>query len=97
MDQLTEEQAIALHDSGEWKDWTHEEIVRLQLFQKLLCVPFSRFHEALEAVLGRPVFTHELGLNYDGIVSEYLGDKEPPTLQEIINLIPKEKLVIIKR
>ena len=60
-----------------------------------LCMPFSRFHEAIEKVLDRPVYTHEFGLNYDGIVKEFLGEKEKPTLKEIINLIPKEKLIIL--
>ena len=25
---------------------------------------------------------------------EFLGDKEPPTMDEILNLIPQEKLVV---
>jgi hypothetical protein len=56
----------------------------------LMCV----FHEAVEKSLGRPVFTHEFGLNYDGICDEFLGDKEPPTMNEILNLIPQEKLIV---
>jgi hypothetical protein len=96
MEQLTKEQAIAFHDSGEWKTWNHEQIVRLQLFQKKLCVPFGRFHEAMEAVLGRSVWTHEFGLNYDGLVEEYLGTKQAPTMQEIIDLIPTDKRLILE-
>ena len=59
MRQLTADEATACHDGGEWRDWTNEEIVKFQLYQDRLCVPFSRFHAAVEAVLGRPVFTHE--------------------------------------
>ncbi len=59
--QLTRDEAIALHDGGEWRDWTDAEIAAFQFRQECLCVPFSRFHAAVEAVLGRPVFTHEFG------------------------------------
>ncbi len=93
--QLTKEQAIAMAESMEWKKWTPEQIVRFQLFQKRLCMEFSHFHKALEFVLGRPVFTHEFGMDYEGLVMEFLGEKEPPTLEEIINLIPAEKRIII--
>lgn len=92
---FTKEQAIKFAESKVWENWTDEQIVRLQLFEDKLCVPFSRFHEAIEKVLGRPVFTHEFGLNYEGIVKEYLGVKEPPTMEEIINMIPEEKRIIV--
>lgn len=96
MKQLTKEQAILFGESQIWADWSHEEIVKFQLFQDKMCMPFSRFHEAIEKVLDRPVFTHEFGLNYDGIVKEYLGEKEKPTFEEILNLIPEEKRIILK-
>lgn len=60
-----------------------------------LAVPFAVFHEAVEKSLGRPVYTHEFGMNYDGICAEFLGEKEAPTLEEIINLIPEEKRIIV--
>ena len=96
MKQLTKEQAIKFAESGIWKDWTDEQIVRFQLFQRKLCMDFSRFHKAVEGVLNRPVYTHEFGLDYDGIVKEYLGVKKAPTFDEIINLIPEEKRILIK-
>ncbi len=95
MKQLTKTQAIKLYESGIWKEWTNEEIVRFQLFQKKLCIPFDCFHEAVEKVLNRPVYTHEFGLNYNGIIKEYLGVEKAPTFDEIINLIPEEKRLII--
>ena len=67
---LTKEQATEFHDSGEWKDWSYREIAEFQMAQELLCVPFSAFHEAMEATLGRPIFTHEFGLNYGGLKKE---------------------------
>lgn len=95
MKQLTEKQAISIAQSGEWKNWNDEEIVRFQLFQDRLCMDFCRFHEAIEKVLGRPVFTHEFAYK-DAIIREYLGEKERPTFNEVINLIPKEKRIVIE-
>lgn len=92
--QLSQEQAIAMADSGVWKDWTAEQVVRFQMFQKRLCMDFSHFHKCVQEVLGRPVFTHEFAFR-DGLVKEYLGAKETPTFEDIINLIPEEKRLVI--
>lgn len=96
MKQLTEKQAIAMVKSKVWKNWTNEQIVRFQLFQDRLCMPFGRFHEAMEEVLGRPIWTHEFtSTNHPNLCKEYLGEKPKPTMDEIIGLIPEEKLIII--
>lgn len=96
MKQLTKEQAIKLFESKQYENWTSYEIVRFQLFQDHLCMPFDKFHEAMEKELGRSVWTHEFGLNLDGIKEEFLGTKEPPTFEEICDLIPEEKRIIIQ-
>lgn len=90
------EKAIALAKSGWWEGRTAREIAKFQLFTDELSMPFSVFHEALEKALGRPVFTHELVLNYDGLCMELLGEKDAPTLNEIIELIPAEKRIVIQ-
>lgn len=94
MKQLTENQAVNFAKSGIWKNWSDEEVVKFQLFQKRLCMDFSRFHKAIEMVLGRPVFTHEFIFS-ESLKKEYLGEKSAPTFEEITNLIPKDKLLII--
>lgn len=88
-------EAIRLFDSGWWKDKTDREIAVFQMFTEELAVPFGRFQEAMEKALGRPVWTHELGLNWEGLAAELMGDKPAPTMQEIIELIPKDKRLII--
>ena len=95
MKQLTKKQAIKFSESKVWETWTDEEIVRFQLFQEKLCMDFSRFHEAISKVLDRDVYTHEFA-DTDSLKEEYLGSKEPPTLDEIINLIPEDKRIIIQ-
>jgi len=93
--QLTEEQAIELAKSGAWKEMTFRQRAEFQMLQRLLCMPFNIFHESVEKTLGRSVYTHEFGLNRDGLMAELFGDKELPTLQEIIEMIPAEKRIII--
>lgn len=92
---MTKEQAIKLNDSKWYEGKSDYDICKFQLFESKLCMPFSIFHEALENCLKRPVYTHELGLNLDGIKKEFLGEKPAPTLQERIDIIPKEKQIII--
>ena len=95
MKQVTEEEAIKIYESGIWKDWSDEDLVAFQLFQKRLCVPFNVFHRSIEKVLDRPIFTHEFGLNYNRLVAEYLGKNPKPSFEDIINLIPEEKRIVI--
>jgi hypothetical protein len=93
---IGKEKAIALAESKWWEGKSHREIAEFQLFLEELCMPFDVFHEAIEKSLGRPVFTHEFGLNYEGLVSEFLGDRATPSLQEIFSLIPEEKRIILE-
>lgn len=95
MQQLTKEQAIAFYELNEWQSWTDEQIVRMQLFQDYLAVPFGRFHEALSKVLARPVWTHEFAFA-DALREEYLGTKPSPTLSEIMDLIPTDKRILLR-
>jgi hypothetical protein len=94
MKQLTKEQAIEFAESRIWENWTDHQIVNFQLFQDLLCIDFTRFHEAIEKVLHRPVYTHEFA-KQQSLQKEFLKEKPAPTLEEIINLIPEEKRIII--
>ena len=95
MKQLTKEQAIAIAEGGEWKDWTLDEVARFQLFQTRLCVPFDLFHEAIEHTLERSVWTHEFA-NVGSLQAELVGENDPPTFQEIIEMIPEEKRILLR-
>ena len=92
---MTKKQALVLYKTKFWKDLTNKEIVKFQLFEKKLCMPFGVFHKAIENVLKRPVYTHEFGFNYEGLRKEFLGKEKPPTMKEIIELIPEEKRIIV--
>ncbi len=94
MKQLTTGQAIIFSQSKIWETWTDDQIVRLQLFQGKLCIPFGRFKAAITKVLCRPVYTHEFAFR-QGLIKEYLSKKTAPTFEEIINLIPEDKRIIL--
>jgi len=96
MKQLTKEQAIAFAENKLYEGMTARQIAEFQLSQDLLCMPFEVFHKAMEEALGRPVFTHEFAFA-DSLRKELFGTKPSPTFEEIINLIPEEKRVIIYR
>ena len=89
------EKAIELAETHWWELCSNREIVETQLFIVELCCPFGVLHEAVEKVLNRPVYTHEFG-SAGNLKAEFLGEKEPPTLEEIVELLPKEKRIILK-
>jgi hypothetical protein len=91
---MTREQAIKLAESKFWENMELKDIAKFQLFEEKLCMPFGVFHNAIEKTLDRPVFTHEFGLNVEGLKKELLKEKPMPTIEEIINLIPKDKQII---
>jgi hypothetical protein len=92
---MTEEQAIRLAGTKFWEDMTHEQRAKFQMREDRLCMPFGVFHEAVEKTLGRPVFTHEFGLNRDGLMRELYDGAEPPTMDEILDMIPAEKRIVL--
>jgi hypothetical protein len=96
MKEITKETAIKLVKTKFWEDMSYEQIARFQLFTDKLCMPFHIFHDAIEKALNRPVYTHEFGLSVDSLKKELLGEKPPPTLEEIVNLIPKEKRIVVE-
>lgn len=89
------ERAVALFEARHWEGMTMRERAEFQLFTDELTMPFDVFHEALEAALGRPVWTHELGLNRDGLAHELRGEQDSPTFEEVMNLIPEDKRVVV--
>jgi hypothetical protein len=93
---VTKDEALALADSGFWEHLSHEERARFQIAEERLCMPFGVFHEAVEKTLGRSVFTHEFGLNHDGLKAEILDGAEPPTMDEIIGLLPPDKTIVLR-
>lgn len=70
---MNQDEAIRLANSNWWKDKPAEYIVNFQLFEDKLCMSFEDFHKAVEESLDRPVFTHEFGLDVNGLRKEFLS------------------------
>lgn len=92
--ELTEAEAIALAKTGWWKGQNPRKIVLFQLWQPRLCMDFGDFHQAVEEALGRSVWTHEF-VDYASLKKEFLGDKPAPTIEEIFDVIPADKRIIL--
>jgi hypothetical protein len=95
---IGKEAAIHLAESGWWKTKTDREIAEFQMLTMELCLPFERFHEAVEKTLGRPVYTHEFSsLGFDGLLAELFDAAPPRTFGDILDLIPAEKRILVLR
>lgn len=92
---MTKGEALKLYESGFWKEMSYKSRAIFQIFEDRLCMPFDVFHEAVEKTIKRPVFTHEFAVNREGIKAELLKGKKAPTLKEIIEMIPKDKKILI--
>jgi hypothetical protein len=92
---MTREQATALSKTGWWENADAKTIAAFQLKEKLLCMPFDKFHAAVEEALGRTVWAHEFGMNWNGLQEELQGLREPPTFAEIVGLIPADKVLLV--
>lgn len=95
MKKLTKEQAISFSESKAYEGMSHEKIAEFQINQDKICMPFEVFHEAVEKTIGRPVYTHEFGMNLKGIKAEIMEGREPPSFDDIIGLIPRDKLIVV--
>ena len=92
---ISVQEATDLYNNKFWLTMSDYEIAKFQLLTDRLCMPFDVFHLAVERSLKRPVYTHEFGLNHEGLVRELLEGTPSPTLNDIINLIPKDKLILV--
>ena len=53
-----------------WESKDPVEVAKYQVFEDILMTDFSTFHEGVEKLVGRPVYTHEFGLNVEGVRAE---------------------------
>lgn len=86
--------AIALGESHWWIGMPARDVAKFQLYTVELSMPFDAFHKAVEDALGRPVWTHEFASCAD-LIAELEGEKPAPSMQDILNLIPADKRVVI--
>lgn len=93
--EIPKDKAMELYESEFWKPMSYRERAVFQMFCEQLCMPFDVFHEAVTKALGRDVYTHEFGLNRDGLIAELNGTGASPTFEEVLSMIPEDKRVIV--
>jgi lysophospholipid acyltransferase (LPLAT)-like uncharacterized protein len=69
--------------ADEMQDWIDKEI---------LTVPFSDMQMRIEALVGRPLWTHELA-NADALVQE-IRSGQSASFEDVVNKVPAEKRII---
>ena len=57
-------------DNFWWESKDPVQVAMYQIFEDILMVDFSTYHEGLETIVGRPVYTHEFGLTVEGLRKE---------------------------
>lgn len=57
-------------DNHWWESEDLRELAYYQIAEPVLMCEFSDFHKGIERLLGRPVWTHEFGVNMDGLREE---------------------------
>jgi hypothetical protein len=62
--------AMQKYDTKWWESKDPVEVAKYQIFEDILMTNFSTFHEGIEKLVGRPVYTHEFGLNVNGLRQE---------------------------
>ena len=93
---MTRNQAIKFSKAWEKKGWDKFDkliLARFQLGESFLAVPWGMFHESVELLLGRPVWTHEFA-NYQSLIDEYESGKNI-SLFDVFDKLPKDKPKII--
>ena len=61
--------AMQKYDEKWWESEDPVQVARYQFFEPVLMSDFSKYHEGLEKLVGRPVWTHE-ALSKDGLETE---------------------------
>lgn len=90
---IGKETAIEIAKTEFWKETPIKELVNFQFFNTRLLMPFDFFHEAVERVLGRPVWTHEFASNK---LRDEVEEKIPrQSFEDILNQLQKDKTIII--
>lgn len=94
---MTREEAIQKAKSKWWIGKTSREIVDFQLYEDRLCMDFGEYHKAVEAALGRPVWTHEF-VDMEGLRAEYEGKREPEgnplqSVERIMHKLGRDDLI----
>lgn len=72
-----------------------ERMAEMRQWGGALEISFDLLHKRIEELVGRSVWTHEMGLDWQGLILEAGGRREAPTMEAICDLVPPEKRIIV--
>lgn len=94
MYEIARETALKLERSKFWETMSSRDVALFQLQVDRLCMPFGVFHKAVEEAVGHGVYTHEFA-DPTHLLAEIGGEVKPRTLEEVLDLLPAEKRVLV--
>lgn len=77
------------------KDMTIEERVKEFESWRYGEIYLDKIIDRLSELVGRPIFTHEIGLCWNELKEEIRTGNQP-SLEEIIGVLPQEKVIILE-
>jgi hypothetical protein len=92
--QTGRELAIEIAESGLCSELDSDVLALAQLYNDHLFCKFDLFHTAVEELLGRGVWTHEFA-DIERLRNEAAGIIPSPSVQEIMEMIPEEKRIVV--
>ena len=72
-----------------------ERVSEFEMWEGPLEIPIRMLHKRLEELVGRPIWTHELGTEGCEPLKAEILDSHPATMSDVLNKIPKDKDVIL--
>jgi hypothetical protein len=73
---------------------TREESAIISAFTGIMCGPFDAFHEYAEKIMGRPVFTHEMG---NKEIADQIKEKSMDDFMALAGSVSKSKYIGLNR
>lgn len=90
--------------TAEWEnrrdadDMTPEErLAEFRSWGPILEIDFAKVHERIQELVGRPVFTHEMGNSGDPYLEHEILTGQHPSLDGVMAKLPHDKPVIVVR
>lgn len=72
-----------------------ERLAEFDSMQPILEIDFSKLHQRIQELVGRPVWTHELGTNGIAYLRHEILTDTHPTMDGILAKLPPDKPVIL--
>lgn len=70
-----------------------ERVVELEAICDVIEIPFDKIHQRIEELVGRPVWTHEIG--WPELLVEEIRSQKPASFEDVLAKVPPHVGVII--